>query len=63
MWTIGIGRGREIPDPGEADGAIGNAEAVGEPEKRNETKENQSEMIHGNWYQRCPQVMLTRDAK
>jgi len=46
--TIGVGCGREILDPRKAHGAIGNAEAVGEPEERNETKENQSEMMHGN---------------
>src|SRR5260370_37770328 len=63
MWTIGIGRGREILDPGKVNGAIGNAKAVREPEERNGTKNNQSVKMHGNWYQRCPQVMLTRDAK
>jgi len=62
-WTIGIGCGREILDPRKANGAISNAEAVGEPEERNETKEDQSEKMHGNWCQRCPRVILTRDAK
>jgi hypothetical protein len=61
--AIGVGCRREIPDPGEADGAKGNAKAVGEPEERNETKENQSEKMHGNWCQRCPRVILTRDAE
>src|SRR5712664_4919710 len=59
--TIGVACGREILDPGKANGAIGNAKAVGEPEECDETKENQSKKMHGNWYQRCPQVMLTRD--
>ncbi len=61
--TIGVGCGREILDPGKANGAIGNAKAVGEPEECDETKENQSKKMHGNWYQRCPRVMLTRDAE
>jgi len=61
--TTGVGYRREILDPGEADGAKGNAKAVGEPEERSETKENQSEKMHGNWCQRCPRVILTRDAE
>src|SRR5713101_8435270 len=59
--AIRVGGSREILDPGEAYGAIGNAEAVGEPEERDQAKKYQSEELHGNWCQRCPQVMLTRD--
>src|SRR5258708_40358107 len=47
--TIGVGRGCETLDPGKAHGAISNAKAVWEPEERNETRENQSEKMHGNW--------------
>ena len=61
--TTAVGCRCEILDPGKTNGAIGNAEAVSEPEERNETKENQSEKMHGNWCQRCPRVILTRDAE
>src|SRR6266446_5635807 len=61
--TLCIRRRREILDPRQTHGAICNAESVGQPEECDDSEENESEKMHGNWFQRCPQVMLTRHAK
>src|SRR5882762_10271925 len=54
---------RETFQPWEADRAVGSAQTVSEPKKRDQAKKYESKNMHGNWCRRWPQVMLTRDGK